>query len=222
MRLLPRMTRVASLLAFALLLSALLAVAARAAHAQDLEPPRQRQGYYLSYGLRGAATQAYEKGDTLGPWFGYGAALRAGQLVTRRFSLGLASGATRGDGQRATATALALEAGFAVAGNFAVRGGAGVGFLQLKNPNDPTESTTRGAAGAWFALGVSYDRFIGKKRLTGGWALTPVVQARYLPGGDTSGAIAFVGVDLTYWTGLPLNQLSLPPSEAWRASKPGN
>jgi hypothetical protein len=209
--------------AFLLAAAALLVAGARAAHAQDLEAPRKRQGYYMSFGVYGAATQAYEKGDTLGPWAGYGIGLRGGQLITRRFSLGLAieSGATRGGGQRASATSLALEAGFAVAGNLALRGGAGVGFLQLKNPNDLTESSTRGVAGSWFALGVSYDRFVGQKRLTGGIALTPVIEARYLPGGDTSGVVAFFGVDLVYWTGLPLNQLDLPPSEAWRARKPG-
>src|SRR5207344_1074908 len=139
------------------------------------------------------------------------------------FSLGIAieSAATKGGGQRATASALAVEAGYALVGNFALRGGAGVGFLQLKNPNDPTESATRGAAGSWFALGASYDQFIGQKRLTGGLAVTPVVEVRYLPGGDTQGVVMFVGFDLSYWTGLPLNQLNLPPSEAWRTRKPG-
>lgn len=208
-----------------LIVAALLALAPRAARAQavDLEPPRRRQGYYLSFGLYGAAQQAFEKGDSLGPWVGYGYALRAGQLITRRFSLGFAieASATRGDGQKGSSTALALEAGFAIAGNLALRGGVGVGFMQLKNPNDPMESALRGAGGSYFALGASYDLFVGQKRLTGGLALTPVVQARYIPGSDTTGIIMFVGVDLSYWTGLPLNQLDLPPGEAWRVRKPG-
>jgi hypothetical protein len=189
----------------------------RPVRAQQLEPPARRQGYYVSLGIYGAATQAFEKGDTLGPWAGYGGALRAGQLVTRRLSLGLAleGGATSGDGQRASANALALEAGFAVHGNLAVRGGAGIGFLRLKNPNDPTESSSRGAAGSWFALGVSYDWFILPKRLSGGLALVPVVQVRYVPGSDTSGLVAFFGVDLCYWTGLPASQLALTPDQAW-------
>jgi hypothetical protein len=194
-----------------------LAFAPRPARAQELEPPARRQGYYLSVGIYSAATQAFEKGDALGPWAGYGGSLRAGQLVTRRLSLGLAleGGATRGAGQRASASALALEAGFAVRGNLALRGGAGVGFLRLKNPNDPTESSSRGAAGSWFALGVAYDWFIFPKRLTGGLALTPVIEARYLPGSDTSGLVAFFGVDVCYWTGLPANQLALSPDQAW-------
>ena len=215
-----------SLLVVALLtpiVSALVAIASRPAQAQELEEPRRRQGYYLSFGISGAATQAIEKGNSLGPWIGYGTAYRAGQLITRRFSLGLAveTASTKGDGQRGTVASLALDAGFAVHGNLALRGGAGFGVLQLKNPNDPTESTARGAAGSWFALGASYDLFVGQKRLTGGLAVTPVVEARYLPGGDTKGIVMFIGFELTYWTGLPLNQLSLPPSEAWRTRKPG-
>jgi hypothetical protein len=207
------------------LLVAVLGAAPRPARAQalDLEPPRHRQGYYLSFGVYGAATQAVERGDSVGPWFGYATALRAGQLVTRRFSLGfgIETASTRGSGQRGSLTALALEAGFAVVGNLALRGGVGVGFLNLKNPNDPTESGLRGAGGSYLALGVSYDQFIGQKRLTGGLALTPVVEARVIPGNDTTGILMFVGVDLSYWTGLPVNQLDLPPEEAWRARKPG-
>jgi hypothetical protein len=203
--------------------STLLAIVARPAQAQELEEPHSRQGYYLSFGLYGAATQAIEKGNSLGPWIGYGLAWRAGQLITRRFSMGIAveSAATKGGGQSGTATAVALEAGFAVHGNLALRGGTGVGFLRLKNPNDPTESAARGAAGSWFALGASYDLFVGQKRLTGGLAVTPVVEARYLPGSDTKGIVMFIGFDLTYWMGLPANQLTLPPSEAWRTRKPG-
>jgi len=88
----------------ALCASTLLAIVSRPAQAQELEEPRRRQGYYLSLGLYGAATQAIEKGNSLGPWIGYGQALRAGQLITRRFSMGLAieSAATKGDGQRGT------------------------------------------------------------------------------------------------------------------------
>ncbi len=212
-------------LAAAALVAIALGAAPRTARAQtvDLEPPRRRQGYYLSFGLYGAATQAVERGDSLGPWFGYGMALRVGQLITRRFSLGIAleRASTSGDGQSGGSTALALEGGFAVAGNLALRGGVGVGFLNLKNPNDPTESALRGAGGSYFSLGVSYDQFVGQKRLTGGLALTPVIEARLIPGNDTTGVIMFAGVDLTYWTGLPLNQLDLPPGEAWRTRKPG-
>ena len=197
-----------------------LLVVARAgrAAAQDLEPPRHRQGYYAALGLNAAMTETREKGFSLGPWFGYGYALRAGQLVTRRFSLGLALelGGTRGDGQKASILALGMESSWALVGNLALRGGVGIGSIRLKDPRDPFESSTRGATGAWFSTGLSYDWFPSKKRLTGGWAITPTVQLRYLPGDDTWGLVTFAGVELTYWTGLRREQLDLPPSEAWR------
>jgi len=68
--------------------------------AQELEPPRPRQGYYVSLGLYGMMSQAWEKGSTLGPWGGFGGSFRFGQLVTRRFGLGLSveNGGTSGGG----------------------------------------------------------------------------------------------------------------------------
>jgi hypothetical protein len=197
-----------------------LLVVARAgrASAQDLEPPRHRQGYYAALGLNAAMTETREKGFSLGPWFGNGYALRFGQLVTRRFSLGLAIelGGTKGDGQSASIIALGMESSWALVGNLAVRGGVGIGSINLKDPRDPFESSTRGATGAWFSTGLSYDWFPWKKRLSGGFAVTPTIQLRYLPGDDTWGLVTFAGVELTYWTGLRREQLVLPPSEAWR------
>jgi hypothetical protein len=38
---------------------------------------------------------------------------------------------------------------------------------------------------------------------------------RFLPGSTVSALVALVGVDLTFWTGLPRAQLQLPPGEAW-------
>lgn len=193
-------------------------VSPRRAAAQDLEPPRARQGYYLTLGIYSAATVAREKGTTLGPWYGYGDAFRMGQLVTRRLSLGLSieGASTWGGGQKASVTALGLEAGWALWGNLAVRGGVGIGFMRLHDPNDPTESSTRGVTGAWYSLGVSYDWFPRRKRLSGGFAITPTLQARLVPGDDTSGFVTFLGIDFSYWMGLQRNQLDLPPSEAWK------
>jgi hypothetical protein len=192
--------------------------AARPAAAQDLEPPRPRQGYYMALGLYGAATAAHENGNALGPWFGYGNAFRLGQLVTRRLGLGISveSGRTWGQGQQSTISALGVEANWALWRNLAVRGGIGIGFLLLHDPNNPGESSTRGVTGSWYSLGFGYDFFPIKKRLSGGFSLTPTVQARLVPGTDTSGFIAFFGLELGYWMGLPRNQLELPPSEAFK------
>ena len=65
-------------------------------------------------------------------------------------------------------------------------------------------------------LGLSYDWFPFKRRLTGGFAVTPMVQARLIPGDDVKGMVFLFGVDLTWWTGLPNNQLDLPAAEAFK------
>ena len=49
-----------------------------------------------------------------------------------------------------------------------------------------------------------------------GFAITPVVQARFIPGEDIKSALALFGVELGWWSGLPRNQLELPDSEAYR------
>jgi len=201
------------------LVMGLLLVASRGrAVAQQLEPPRSRQGYYLSLGVYAAGTAAHETGAWQGPWVGAGGSVRVGELITRRFGLGLTveGGRTAGDGQKSTVLALGAEGSFVLTGNLALRAGVGIGSISLHDPNDPFESSTRGVTGARFAAGISYDWFPGKKRLTGGFAVTPSVQLRYVPGDDTYGFYTLVGVELTYWTGLPRRQLELPPSEAWR------
>ena len=195
-----------------------LAWLAAPAAAQLLEPPRPRQGYYISLGVFGLGAETREKGVWLGPWPGVAGAVRVGQLVTRRFALGmtLEVGRAWGDGQTATIIGFGPEASFAVAGNLALRGGVGLGVMQLHDPTDPFESGTRGVTGARFALGASYDIFLTRKNRTGGVAITPSVQLRLVPGSDTNGLYALVGVEVTYWLGLPRNQLDLPPEEAWK------
>jgi hypothetical protein len=205
-------------LSVAALLGALALTGGGRAVAQELEPPAPRQGYFLSLGLYGASTVAHEKGAWVGPWAGGGGSIRLGELITRRFGLGLTieGGRTAGDGQKSTVLALGAEGSVVLTGNLALRGGVGIGSISLHDPNDPFESSTRGVTGARFAAGISYDWFVKKKRLSGGFAITPSVQVRYVPGGDTYGFYTLVGVELTYWTGLPPRQLALPASEAWR------
>jgi hypothetical protein len=41
------------------------------------------------------------------------------------------------------------------------------------------------------------------------------VRARFDPG-DTLALIGTVGIELSWWTGLPRNQLDLPPADAFQ------
>jgi hypothetical protein len=196
------------------MLIAMVAVPALA-RAQTLEPPRPRQGYYVGVGLLGAVNQNWEKGEALGAWPGSGFSLRLGQLLTRRFGLGLQidSGSTKKDTHTSSMFSLGLEGQWELARNLAVHGGAGLGVVSINDPDDTTDEA-RGAFGASYLLGLSYDWFL-TRRSTGGWAITPHVKAGFIPGENTKSLLLLFGVEIAYWTGLPSNQLELPAGEGY-------
>jgi hypothetical protein len=213
----PRRTRLGAAVAGALLAG--IGLAAAPARAQQLEPPRGRQGYYLGGGLFGVANHAWEDGEALGVWGGSGLGLRAGQLLTPRFGLGLQLqlGGASGDGQTAALFGFGLEGQATLVRNLAARAGVGFGFITLDDP-DVDEGEIRGGAGGFYMLGLSYDffPFRDEGEGSGGFAISPTVELRFLPGGDVKTAVAFIGVDLLWWTGLPRNQLELPDAEAYK------
>jgi hypothetical protein len=187
------------------------------AWAQQLEIPESRQGYFMGVGVRGGVNNNWEKGDSLGAWSGGGGAIRLGQLLTRRLGLGLAIefGSTQAeDKTTAGMFGLGLEGSVRLVSNLALTGTAGLGFVQIDNP-DVEEEELRGAFGGYYGLGLTYDLFPFKRR-SGGFAVSPSVQARVIPGEDVKSLAVFFGVDLLWWTGLPRNQLELPEGEAYR------
>jgi hypothetical protein len=182
-----------------------------------LESPRSRQGYYAAIGVLGSVDYNREHGESLGVWRGAGFSLRVGQLLTRRFGLGLTFDyATSSKGnQTADLGGLGFEAQWELAQNLAVRAQVGLGFAILNDPSDK-DMPQRGTVSSGYLLGLSYDWFPSHKRPSGGFALTPVVQARLVPGDPTTALIGLVGVELAWWTGLPSNQLDLPEPDGYR------
>jgi hypothetical protein len=186
------------------------------AQAQTLETPRHRQGYYVGVGLLGAMNQNWEKGEALGAWPGYGFSLRLGQLLTRRFGLGLQidSGGTSKEHEKSSMFSLALDAQWELLPNLAAHAGVGIGVVQLTDDRD-VDAELRGGFGASYLVGLSYDWFF-TRRQTGGWAVTPHVKAGFVPGENVKSLLVFFGVEIAYWTGLPSNQLDLPAGEGYR------
>ncbi|MDX2023556.1 MAG: hypothetical protein SF187_25185 [Deltaproteobacteria bacterium] len=207
-----------------LLCGALVATLASPAFAQTtpntvLEPPSPRQGYYASLGIEAGAGFLWDKGDSRDPTALTGVPiLRLGQLLTQRFSMGLRLDFTGGKkGDETTALGgLLIETGFRVWNKLAVQGGFGAGYASVsqKNPPDPDDKL-RGAYGALYMLGLSYDFFPYKKAFSGGFAITPTLGARFLPGSPIDAVSVLLGVDFVWWTGLPKNQLDLPPDRAF-------
>ena len=216
---LNRLARSLRLLAAGGVLAAAIAVTgwARPARAQVLEPPRGRQGYYLAVGYHLALDKNWEDGRDWGVWTGNDITIRGGQLITRRFGLGLQIhfGGTKGEGQHASTFGLSIEGQWELVRHLALRGGTGLDVVSISTVAGGSGESLRGTVGAGYFLGLSYDWFF-THRLTGGWAVTPVMTARLVPGTTTTAFLGTVGVEITYWTGLPRNQLDLPPAEAFK------
>jgi opacity protein-like surface antigen len=184
------------------------------ARAQELSEPRQRQGYYVAGGLHAALAYNRDDGDGLGPWTGYGTTIRVGQLLTPRLGLGMqidVSGAS-GDGQTSSLVGLGLGGQVEIARNLALHAGIGFGVISL---DDPEEDEVQGGYGAAYSLALTYDWFPGNRR-SGGWAITPGLRLRAVPSDTVDAFAVLAGVEVSYWTGLPKNQLALPDSEAYQ------
>jgi hypothetical protein len=203
-------------------LATMVTLGAAGARAQEraqelaLETPRQRQGYYVGGVLRALSTQAREDGASFGPWPGMSYGLRLGQLLTSRLGLGLSIdlGGTQGDKkQSGFFGALAIEGSIAVIENLALTASSGLGLVGIKDPDDPDDPDHM-VSGAAYGLGVTWDWFPGS-RTTGGFSISPTLQARFIPAGDDRALGVMVGVDFLWWTGLPRNQLQLPDAEAY-------
>jgi hypothetical protein len=195
----------------------LVSAIATTAGAQTLEPPRPRQGYYLGAGLLSGAAHNWKKGDSLGTWRGSTFNLRLGQLLTRRLGLGLqlSFGNSASGAQHAGAFGLGLETHFEIARHLAAHAGVGLGVLQLSDDREKDEPL-QGTVGAEYTLAISYAWYPFHGRPSGGFSLTPTLQSRFLPGTSAAGVAVLLGLEVGWWTGLPRNQLDLPPGEAFQ------
>jgi hypothetical protein len=189
---------------------------ASAAQAQTLEPPRARQGYYLALGLNLYATQQWDHSRSEGVTQGSLYTLRLGQMLTRRWGLGLRFevGSGKADGQTRGVGGLGLEVQFNPIRDLALHAGVGMGFDSVDDPRN-VEEPLRGGYGAMGLLGATWDLFL-TRRLTGGWSLAPTVMVHFLPSDTLRGVWVSAGVQISWWSGRPRNELVLPESEAYK------
>ena len=185
--------------------------AARSARAQTLEQPRARQGYWIGLGSVGVASYLTEEGKNRGVYTGYGFTFRVGQLLTERLGLGLLVeiGTLKKGSDKGMVGGLTLEGSATLWRGLSAHTGLGLGFVDLTDQSSQDKSL-RGGAGSYFLLGASYDFFPWRRRLTGGWALTPTVDFRVMPDGNIHAYTMFAGLQVVWWSGLPRQMLILP------------
>jgi hypothetical protein len=184
------------------------------AGAQELEVARARQGYYVAFGAGPEVEAADDKGKSM-TLVGGGGALRLGQMLTPRFGLGIRidSGSASDDRYAGGAGGLSVEGQMNVWRELAVHAGIGLGFASLTDNQDPKE-TLDGGYGALLSAALSYDFFF-TCRTTGGWSVAPTLTVRGLPGGDIDALWVGLGVQLTWWSGRPKNELQLDEADAY-------
>jgi len=225
------MKRIAKHAAHAVLLPVLLASlsfalatgATRTALAQDagdshalLEMPRARQGYWIGFGFYGIGSNLVEEGHNRGVYSGAGYTFRIGQLITERLGLGLmyqAAGSLFGgikkNNDKGGLGGLILEGNCTVWRDLSVHSGFGVGYVYTKDLT-ALDTSLRGGGGAYFLVGTSYDFFPWRKRLTGGWAITPTLDFTISPDGNIKAYTVSAGIQIVRWSGLSDNMLILP------------
>jgi len=200
--------------------------AARASLAQDsgesgdarslLEMPRARQGYWIGFGFYGIASNLIEDGHDHGIYSGWGYTFRIGQLITERLGLGLLyesagsiMGSIKKKNDKGGLGGLILEGNATLWRNLSAHGGFGIGYIYVSDKT-ALDTSLRGGAGSYLTLGLMYDFFPWRKRLTGGWAITPTLDFRVMPDGNIHAYTFLAGVQLIRWSGLSDNMLILP------------
>ena len=195
----------------------LVLASARTALAADLVAPAPRQGYYVSFGAAGVVERARDddRHATL-DYPGGTLSVHLGQLVTERVGAGLHLDYGLGKDHRRLAGlgGIGLEGQVAVVDTLALRAEAGVGYFQTTSMDDKTEPA-RGTGGAYYGAGLTYDLFFTSPTRSGGWALTPGLYVKYLPGDKFRTVVLWAGLELSWWSGLPRQALELPPEQAF-------
>ncbi len=193
---------------------------AHAAPAQAPPPPDPHQGYFVAVGLHygGARVRDTQRGGWAPMAHGPHLSLRAGEAVTSWLDLGLDLGLGYGvGGDRVTLGHLTAQARWYPLPRWFVHTGAGLGASGGPDPDN--DGFDRGRFGDLYVLGIGTNRYLGKKTISGGFIMSPVVKFQLGPGKDFMSTALWVGVEFSWWSGLSRNKLELSPDEAYGQSQ---
>lgn len=214
------MRRVMALCAALLCAPALVQAQEEAAEEKEviLERPGPDQGYYLTAGLNFATSNVVDEGDSLPTLLGWGLTIHVGQSVVSWMDLGLVIDIVRtsGDLERSSSlNGLGFEWSIRPYEPLIFRLGASFG---IANTTAPTNSDNDGFAfGALVGVTAGYSFFpTHDPGETGSFAITPTVSFKGVqPFSSDSAYVTMVGVEFTWWSGLPNRMLDLSLEEAF-------
>jgi hypothetical protein len=208
-------------LALALLVLALFTLGmAFPADAQELlSEPAPHQGYFIGAGGTGVVGGIYTK-DTkwVAPLVGPSGAVHMGQVLNDAIDLGLnlGAGTLYSDGRKSTVGNISIELKWRVFRELFIRPAIGFGFVDVTRTKSDLEKILPNV-GASFHLAVGYDFFpFHKEGRSGGVGVTPVAWMNAINANGLTFLAGGVGIEFTFFAGLPKNQLVLPDESAYK------
>lgn len=190
---------------------------------EDLERPEPSQGHYVALGIEAVRMQAFDETRGLRKPT-YGSAFQLlGQSVTSWADLGIAfwGGATSGDKvDRLGFGGVRVQGQVYPTQRWFLRGGFGPFGASGTDPDDPDYA--RGTYGVSYEIGAGLNIFLSDENQSGGWVLTPTLMNHigHNPGIQDEAQkfttyMMALGLELSWWSGLPHDQLDLSIEKAY-------
>lgn len=186
-----------------------------------LEDPEPSQGHFIAVGFHGVGAMAFDQNrGTRSPTFGKGYTLRVGEALTDwlDLSLAFAFGSTSGDVDDTLSFGrFGLTTQWYLTERLFIQAGFGATNGQGKDPED--HKLSRGRYGDVYLTGIGTNLYISDNNQSGGWVLTPVLTAEVGPDSKFTSTALWLGVELSWWTGLDRDKLNLPLDKAYAKKK---
>jgi hypothetical protein len=187
--------------------------------AQTLTKPGPRQGYYVGLGAEALVNGIYtDDPGWVGPHAGPYGALHVGQGILDTLALGLhiGAGVAYSKDRQLILGNVSFEAKWSFYKNLFVRPSIGFGFVDITRRKKGIDKVYSDIGGQYH-LAAGYDFFpFHKKGKSGGVAVTPFVWGSYSNATNLHSVTGGIGLEITFWTGLPKNQLELTGDAAYR------
>jgi hypothetical protein len=183
----------------------------------ELELPKPNQGHYLAVGLYTLGAMAFDDDrGTRQPTFGTGFSLRLGEAVTDwlDFGLAFAVGSTLGEEEDTLSLGrFTVHSQWYVSRRWFLQAGFGATNGQGADPEDLDEN--RGRYGDVYIAGLGTNLYLSDAGQSGGWVLSPLLTLEVGPDSTFTTTALWLGLEVSWWSGLSRDKLELPVGEAY-------
>ncbi|MGH1341725.1 MAG: hypothetical protein ACRBN8_09255 [Nannocystales bacterium] len=185
--------------------------------AQVPPAPAPHQGHFVSVGLHYGGLRARDTHRDGWRPLSHGPLLsiRAGEAITSWLDLGVDLGLGLGVGPDSLRLGrVTAHARWYPFEHWFLHTGLGLGASG--GPDPDYDGFDRGRFGELYVVGLGTNRYVTRSTRSGGFALSPVLQAQVGPDPAFTTMALWIGLEFTWWSGLSRNKLRLPPERAYR------